>query len=229
MRTTCFVCILCFIAISFAQPEGYAPLDGVTNNLHHPEYTSVYVDYDHLEAYDKVSYADGFGELADLPNERYISNRLFGIEGVVNPNLLLNLLHIGIGQCISHDIQTISSFNPRENEYEGEYVQIPIPRGDAFFDPYGTGNKFFTFKRTNYLKDSGTNASHPREVVDLVSPVLDLSITYGISQDVLTKLRNDTHPQYLKVKKLMVLTFVDSNIYFCSDWTYSYWRKISSL
>ena len=210
--TTLFFGVLCLAVASFAQPEGYAPLDGVGNNIQHPEFTSIYMEYSHLDASDKVSYADGLGELPDLPNERYISNRLFGIEGTSTYNLLLNHLHIAIGQCISHDLQMISQTNPRENEFEGEYVQIPIPRGDSFFDPYSTGNKFFTFKRTNYLKISGENTNHPREVVDLVSPVLDLSITYGVDQDTLQKLRNDTHPQYLKVCNFLIKNILLKNI-----------------
>jgi len=181
-----------------AQPEGYSSIDGRGYRPEDPTKNALYTVYARETPLN--SFEDGLGALnSNLPNPRMISNRL--CSGVAGQSTRLTALHIGFGQLLSHDIQSTNVNQELDPTFEeaGTPVSIPIPPGDPWFDPMQTGNRSLIFFRNNRVLGTGTGTNRIRTTRNLVTPLLDLSVLYGVTEERMNALRNDTHPAYLKV------------------------------
>lgn len=182
---------------AFAQQ--FRTLDGSMNNLSDPQLGKAGSLLNH---YVKLHFGgNGYSDpcCEDRPNPRLISNALFQQDDIIpDPNGLSDLVW-NFGQFIDHDIIL-------NRGGEGELLLIDVPKGDPFFDPEGNGNATMHIVRSKYLPSTGTSEDNPRLFVNDVTPWLDGSNIYGVSEDRLDWLRSGEKGK-LKVSKGDLLPF----------------------
>jgi len=124
-----------------------APLDGTGNNPLHFTWGAAGADLLRIApaAYaDKVSSPAG----ASRPGARLISNTV-SVSSATLPNVRkLSSWVYGWGQFIDHDIGLTATGR--------ESFVIPVPTGDASFDPSGTGAAVMPFSRSEFDDTTGT-------------------------------------------------------------------------
>ena len=128
----------------------YAPIDGVGNNLSIPHLGSVEIE---LLRIADADYGDGVSSLAGQgrPDARFISNQVIAQDtSVLNSRNLTDFIWMW-GQFLDHDIDLSDGATP------SELMHMPIPTGDAYFDPQGTGTAAFEMNRSKYV--IGDNSS----------------------------------------------------------------------
>ncbi len=167
--------ILASTVAMFMATQGFAQsnrtIDGYNNNLINKEWGSAGVNQLHPGA---VGFADGISEPAgpNLPNPRFISNSLFMQNTLANDPRGLSAYCWVWGQFIDHDVTLVK-------DHPAEGLSIPIPAGDVFFDPAGTGTASIPIKRSGYDPLSGTGTDNPRQFVNSISAYIDASAVYG--------------------------------------------------
>ena len=124
-----------------------------------------------------LAYEDGISSPAgpNRPNPRLISNMLFSQTGAANDPLGLSAYTWAWGQFIDHDI-TLSPDNEDEN------LDIPVPAGDPFFDPNGTGQVVIPMHRSDFDPSTGHNRNNPRKFYNGITAFIDGSAIYGSDQ-----------------------------------------------
>ena len=146
-------------------------LDGVGNNLAHPEWGST---GEQFLRRSPAAYTDGVSSLAgaDRPNERLISNQVFASPagGVTNARDMSGFVYAW-GQFLDHDLTLSDSAVP------AELISISIPSGDPWFDPTGTGTMTMPNLRTAY--DTATGTGGARQQVNSLTAFIDGSQIYG--------------------------------------------------
>ena len=173
--------------------------DGTNNNL-----TNAYwgATFEHLQRLGPVDYADGISELAgpDRPSARAVSNGVVDqVEGVSIPNSVNATDFVWQwGQFIDHDLDLTDGAE--------ESADIPVPSGDPFFDPSGTGGAFITFNRALFDSSTGTDASNPREQENEITSWIDGSMVYGSDDERNAALR-ETGTPFLKTSTGNLLPF----------------------
>src|SRR5262249_22809309 len=91
-----------------------------------------------------------------LPNDRFMSDWVYAW-----------------GQFIDHDIDLTTGGTGAQLDPE----HIPVPKGDPFFDPNGTGTQVIGFNRSEY--DPNTGTSNPRQQINNITAFIDGSMIYG--------------------------------------------------
>ena len=156
-----------------AQPLGTQSLDGTGNNLLHPEWGST---AENLLRISPVAYADGISTPsgADRPNARAISNALAtNPEGGITNDRDYSAFVYAWGQFLDHDLGLTDVAAPRER------FSIPVPTGDASFDPNSTGVMTIGMSRSAYDPATGTGVGNPRQQVNSITSFIDGSQIYG--------------------------------------------------
>lgn len=166
-----------------AQPvdvDLYRTIDGSFNNLTHPEWGSA---GENLLRFAPADYSDGMSAPAgaDRPNPRHISNVLFSQSNPINDPMQLSDFCWVFGQFIDHDI----GFTPDGNEF----MPIPVPAGDTWFDPANSGQALIPMMRNAFDPATGTGPGNPRAHPNVITAYLDGSAVYGSNDEMATWLR----------------------------------------
>ena len=88
------------------------------------------------------------------------------------------------GQFLDHDIDLTDNVSPPEP------FMIPVPTGDAHFDPDGDGGKIIPLNRSLYDHTTGTGTDSPRQQINQITSFIDGSNVYGSDDERAADLRD---------------------------------------
>lgn len=156
-----------------------APLNGVGNNVAHPEWGATSQD---LIRVAPAAYGDGVSTPAgaNRPSAREISNALAAQQTLTNGDLALDDRYMTAfvyawGQFIDHDLDLTNGATGAQ----AQPFNVQVPKGDPYFDPAGTGTKLIYLNRSEYDPATGTSRANPRQQFNEITAYLDGSVVYG--------------------------------------------------
>lgn len=153
---------------------GFRTFDGTGNNPLHPGWGSADTQ---LLRVAPAAYGDGVSSPAGAgrPGARAISNAVVAeTEEVLNDRSLSDFIYV-FGQMVDHDLDLTQTA-------PGQPFHIPVPAGDPFFDPAGTGTRVIPMNRSRSDPATGTGVGNPRQQVNEVTAWLDGSVIYGTTE-----------------------------------------------
>jgi hypothetical protein len=148
-------------------PGEFRPIDGWGNNPSHPDWGTAGRPFYRLV---ENAYADGTGSPAgqQRPGARAISNAVSAQPGPkINSRSASDFLWQW-GQFLDHDIDETPTITP------AEAFNIPVPPGDPWFDPSGTGSMEIPLNRSLYTVQEGV-----RQQINAITSYIDASNVYG--------------------------------------------------
>jgi len=149
-------------------PLEFRTIDGMFNNLDRPWLGSANVP---LTRVATPAYGDASGDIparADGPSARAVSNAV-NAQVASRPNeLRVSDMLWQWGQFLDHDVGETPFADPPE------HFDIPVPAGDRWFDPRGTGTQTIKLDRSGYQIVDGR-----REQVNHITAFVDASNVYG--------------------------------------------------
>jgi hypothetical protein len=145
----------------------YRSIDGSGNNLDYPDWGSA--DSMLLRMMDSA-YDDGLSAPSgvDRPGPRCISNGIFEQLDLMPNSVDASDMLWQWGQFIDHDITLVLEADPIEQFF------IPVPEGDPFFDPKGSGDRWIPLNRSTFEPKVV-----PRQQVNILTAYIDASMVYG--------------------------------------------------
>jgi hypothetical protein len=145
--------------------------DGSGNNVTNPALGQAGTD---LLRVAPAAYGDGVSSPAgaDRPGARHLSNALNADSRYVPNALNLSDFIYGWGQFIDHDLDLTPAGT-------AEPANIPVPAGDRWFDPTGTGTQVIFDSRSVFDPATGTGPDNPRQQPNTITAFLDGSVIYG--------------------------------------------------
>lgn len=153
----------------------YREYDGSDNNLLIPELGAAGQQLVRLSPADASRLDD-----PELPTPREISNAVSAADGpIANDRGLSDYIWVW-GQFLDHDL---SLTEPPEDA--GESANIPVPKGDKYFDPFGTGDSEIAFQRSDFLIDENGHRQQANEITAFI----DASQVYGSDEELAARLR----------------------------------------
>ncbi len=158
------VCLITLMLYASVPPSVFTQtnrsIDGYGNNSTNPLWGAL--GSNQLDQ-NTCGFSDGISNPAglDRPNARMISNNLFSQNTLIDDPRGLSAFCWAWGQFIDHDITLV-------NEIHDEKMEIPIPAGDVYFDPHGTGAVSISMSRSNYDPASGLDTTNPRTLSTLL-------------------------------------------------------------
>jgi len=166
---TCLLALLAVPAWAGERPVGARPIDGVGNNVRHPEWGTPGARL--LRSASGAHYADGLASPAgpDRPSARVVSNAVFAQDGSLPNAKGLSDFIWAWGQFVDHDLGL--------TEGVGDALPIAVPAGDVYFDPLFTGTETIPFRRSIF--DPATGTTNPRQQINEITAYLDASNVYG--------------------------------------------------
>lgn len=172
-----FIASFLFFCSASAQEldvQNIRTYDGSNNNLEFPRWGAA---GENLLRVTDVGYADGIAEPggANRANARVVSNELFAQDGLINDRMRLSDYCWAFGQFIDHDLG-LTPDGP-------EPMIIQVPEGDAWFDPFSSGQAIIPMHRNLFDPSTGTGADNPRQHPNLLSAYLDGSTVYGSDEE----------------------------------------------
>lgn len=155
-----------------------AALDGTGNNVENPDWGATETELLRLTT---AEYADGLSAVVeDLPSAREVSNAVADqAELTDNDRYLTDFVWLW-GQFIDHDITLSVEADPAEE------LEIEVPTGDTYFDPFGTGEATITLDRSDYEVDE----DGVRQQVNTITAYIDGSMVYGSDEATAASLRS---------------------------------------
>src|ERR1044071_7820791 len=159
-------------------------MDGSNNNLAHPDWGTPGSHL--LREASGTHYADGISAMARPtgPSPRAVSNGIFHQEGSTPSHLGVSDYIWTFGQFLDHDFSLTegAGSDGRTDAF------IQIPKGDVFFDPFGTGTQTMSFHRGMF--DPATGTTTPRRQINELTGYIDGSNIYGSDEQRMTWLRS---------------------------------------
>jgi hypothetical protein len=172
-------------------------IDGSNNNTANPTWGMAGIEFLRLVPSD---YGDGAGSPAggNRRSAREISNAV-----VEQPQSIPNRARVSDfvwqwGQFLDHDLDLAPTITPVEE------FDIPVPLGDLFFDPAGTGTQTISLDRSLYNVVDGV-----RQQVNAITAYIDASMVYGSDDARASELRTHDGTGHLKTSKGNLLPFND--------------------
>lgn len=188
----------------------FRSFDGTGNNLHNFHYGSAGSPLLNIAPLD---YGNGYSTPSgsDRPNPRIISNAVaLQTEEVPSDRQLTNLIW-AFGQFLDHDLDLVPGGSNEDLEALGIEVNIPVPAGDSWLDPEGTGTVIIPIDDSSYIPGTGTDASNPRQLPNNITAWIDGSNIYGSDDHRASFLRTFDDGK-LKVSAGNLLPFNDGSI-----------------
>ncbi len=171
------------------------PVDGTGSN---PDSEDWGAQFQTLLRLADARYTDGIGEMVEgLPNPRTISNAVVQQTEDEPSSFGLSDMFWAWGQFIDHDLDLTEGGHT-------EYDPIPVPAGDPFFDPQGTGEAEIPFFRAGYV--DGTGEASTREYANEITAFLDASMVYGSDAETAAALRGEGGTLLLDDQDLVIET-----------------------
>jgi hypothetical protein len=110
----------------------------------------------------------------DRPSPREISNAVAAQDVSIPNDRNMSDWVWQWGQFLDHDLDlTPQPGTPPEE------ADVPVPTGDPFFDPNGTGTQVIQFARSVYDPATGTGTDNPRQQPNVNTSYIDASMVYG--------------------------------------------------
>ena len=162
--------VFLFLRLTVTAQE-HRSYDGRGNNRTYPEWGAAGTNQIRIIANgfnDQISQPAG----DDRPNPRVISNEIFNQGGLLSDARLLSDYAWVWGQFIDHDITLVP-------DHSVESINIAVPSGDRYFDPFSTGTVIIPMNRSAYDPASGTDVLHPRAFPNEITAFIDGSAVYG--------------------------------------------------
>ncbi len=177
-RRTCVVAagavvILLVVATRASGAVGECrSIDGVGNNQANPQWGSAERA---LIRKAPIAYADGISEPngQDRPNPRLVTLTLCQQDAPMPSRRNTTDFLWAFGVFVNHDMDITESASPTVP------FNIPVPRGDPYFDPAGTGTQEIIFGRGKTVEGTGTSTTNPLQLDNSDTAFLDLSTVYG--------------------------------------------------
>ncbi|MBD3242931.1 MAG: peroxiredoxin [Chitinivibrionales bacterium] len=180
-----------------AFPYEFRTIDAYGNNLRHPKLGT---PYEMLLRLTNPAYADGYDAPSGpyRPNPRAISNAVHaqGDTSIPNTAGITDIFWVW-GQFVDHDIGLTEPEEPHEP------FPIPVPPGDPFFDPLGTGDVIIPLNRSLYEYDR----RGVRQQLNEITAYIDASQVYGSELERAYALRTLDGTGKLKTSKGNLLPF----------------------
>ncbi len=180
MRSLCLCLISAALLLSapsrlLAEFRSY---NGWGNNADHPTWGQA--DVQLLRLCDP-NYADDMtaprgGWDSTLPSTRLVSNTIAAQTSPIPNTYNTSSWLFQWGQFLDHDIDLTEPHHPTEA------FDIPVPAGDLWFDPNGTGTKTIALNRSIYDPTTGDAPNNPREQINQITSYIDASAIYGSTQ-----------------------------------------------
>lgn len=170
-RTLLLTGFTIFFQITALHAQESRTFDGTGNNVSHPEWGAAGTQLIRVTSNgfaDSISLPGG----QNRPNPRLVSNTLFDQQNPIADELKMSDYTWVFGQFIDHDLDLV------EDNFS-EPAFIPVPAGDAYFDPGGSGSVFIPMFRSHYDAATGTSPSAPRQHINEITSWLDASMVYG--------------------------------------------------
>ena len=175
-------------------------IDGTGNNKKNPEMGAAFTELGRLLRSD---YGDAVSTLTgqDRPGARAVSNAVASQEFSIENPLGTSDYLWQWGQFLDHDIDLSEGVDPPEP------ADIPVPTGDPFFDPLGTGIQVIEFNRSIYNQATGTSVDNPRQQINEITAWIDASNVYGSDIERANALRTNDGTGKLKTSAGDLLPF----------------------
>lgn len=141
--------------------DGFAPIDGVGNNIENPEWGNAGEQFVRLSP---AAFEDGVGapSRSDGMNPREISNLINAQDESIENDRFITSMWFQWGQFLDHDINRVFDVAPFEELTPKESLDI---------------DDNFPFTRSPF--DPETGSTTPREYVNHVTAFIDASVVYG--------------------------------------------------
>ena len=101
------------------------------------------------------------------------------------------------GQFLDHDLDLTPELSYQEAARQDRFISIPVPSGDPYLDPFGTGEVSIELRDTVRMEGTGTDPSNPSQLPNVVTSWMDGSQVYGSSQERALALRSFTAGELL--------------------------------
>jgi hypothetical protein len=168
LRATLLLCLATPLGAAGDPPlTGFRNIDGTGNNTGHPEWGSAGITLLRMSLH---AYEDGSGLpiKEGLPGARSVSNLVSAQAGDMPGAAGAANLLWQWGQFLDHDLALTLVADPPEP------FDVPVPAGDAFFDPGATGAAVIPLLRSIFEMQGGV-----REQINSVTAWVDASQVYG--------------------------------------------------
>jgi hypothetical protein len=175
-------------------------VDGFGNNRDNPAWGSA---GDVLLRRAAAAYGDGVSSPGGVgrPSPRVLSNQLCFQDAPRANAMRATDLFWQWGQFVDHDIDLTQLAGPTET------FDIPVPPGDAHFDPEGSGTVVIRLDRSTYDPATGTDAENPRQQLNAITAFIDASNVYGSDPVRAAALRDPAGGGRLRVSEGGLLPF----------------------
>lgn len=177
-------------------PFQYRTINGTFNNPTNPLWGATGTK---LARMMPAQYADGQDTPAgaDRPSVRHISNAMCAQDDLNMPNHYAYSDFIWQwGQFLDHDLDETPIASPQET------MDIPVPMGDAWFDPNWSGTQAIALDRSAY-----THINKVREQINNITSYVDASNVYGSTIERANELRTNDGTGRLKTSEGNLLPF----------------------